>query len=437
VNAPVIASVRQRPLLIVGEIAREIEVADTGAVHSRAGGFGRDVAVGAECAGGDYRALLLSGGERDMERLSMTKAKVFESKMRFELIHCPPGRFHAVRRPGSLQLDEMREALDNERGAALGSHVHLAGLAVTAAIQRERDGTWSASATVSCSQVAQMSSRHTSRLPKLLFLAADCQAPVDDCLARDRCPALAAVASGRVVIHDCGRAGVCVVVDGEDHVSFASDSLPCAGGPLAGTGALAGASLVGLRAGMCIEEAVASALLLRDPAHAMVPDAIVKMREQPRVARVLELSGALPCRSESFISKVAVGLLVMRGGRLLVGTKPDEKALVKGRLYLPGGKLERGESARDAASRELLEETGLEAKTLHVCGYSCYREEGCLYRFVQYLVTAEGDARALDDMSTLEWRPPEDIAREELFSLTWTQLFLLRESGEAGIARAL
>jgi ADP-ribose pyrophosphatase YjhB (NUDIX family) len=52
-------------------------------------------------------------------------------------------------------------------------------------------------------------------------------------------------------------------------------------------------------------------------------------------------------------SEVAT-VVVLRGDRLLLVNQPSA-----GVLALPGGKLERGESARQAAARELGEETGI------------------------------------------------------------------------------
>ncbi|MEX1095952.1 MAG: (deoxy)nucleoside triphosphate pyrophosphohydrolase [Planctomycetales bacterium] len=57
------------------------------------------------------------------------------------------------------------------------------------------------------------------------------------------------------------------------------------------------------------------------------------------------------------ISQVAIAV-VEHAGRYLVGVRGDDVAL-PGRAEFPGGKCDPGESPRDAAVRECLEETGL------------------------------------------------------------------------------
>ena len=56
---------------------------------------------------------------------------------------------------------------------------------------------------------------------------------------------------------------------------------------------------------------------------------------------------------------VAVSLALVRGGRALIARRA--RAPMRGVYSLPGGAVEIGETLRQAAARELQEETGLQA----------------------------------------------------------------------------
>ena len=54
-----------------------------------------------------------------------------------------------------------------------------------------------------------------------------------------------------------------------------------------------------------------------------------------------------------------VAVLIIHRQRVLVGKRADNASSARGLHEFPGGKIERGESATTAATRECLEETGL------------------------------------------------------------------------------
>jgi 8-oxo-dGTP diphosphatase len=62
------------------------------------------------------------------------------------------------------------------------------------------------------------------------------------------------------------------------------------------------------------------------------------------------------------VIKVAVDVFVIRDGKVLLGKRKG--SFGAGQWGLPGGHLEYGERMADAAARELLEETGMTAKSL-------------------------------------------------------------------------
>jgi 8-oxo-dGTP diphosphatase len=70
--------------------------------------------------------------------------------------------------------------------------------------------------------------------------------------------------------------------------------------------------------------------------------------------------------------KAGVGILVLKGDQILLGQRnPDPKKASselhgEGTWTMPGGKIHFGERAVEAASRELLEETGMRANKLEM-----------------------------------------------------------------------
>jgi 8-oxo-dGTP diphosphatase len=102
---------------------------------------------------------------------------------------------------------------------------------------------------------------------------------------------------------------------------------------------------------------------------------------------------------------LAAGGIVLRGKsrpRIAVVRLRREKAWV-----LPKGKLMRREHPRDAAKREVLEETGYRVSVHEFLGSMCYAAEGKIKIVQFWLMRATGSpARELmDDVKAVKWLP--------------------------------
>ena len=94
----------------------------------------------------------------------------------------------------------------------------------------------------------------------------------------------------------------------------------------------------------------------------------------------------------------AVGVVCLRGDEVLLVRRGTAPRL--GEWSLPGGRIEYGERALEAAARELLEETGVTAELHGVLEVvdGLFPEIGRHYVLIDYLATwASGEPRAGDD----------------------------------------
>ncbi len=105
---------------------------------------------------------------------------------------------------------------------------------------------------------------------------------------------------------------------------------------------------------------------------------------------------------------VGIGVVVLRPGGVLLAQRGKPPRV--GSWTLPGGAQHVGETAEDAARRELREETGLSVGTLHFTAHVDAITHDAVGR-VQYHYTildfaalwTGGEARAGDDVSEVAW----------------------------------
>ncbi len=129
---------------------------------------------------------------------------------------------------------------------------------------------------------------------------------------------------------------------------------------------------------------------------------------------------------------VGVGIVVFRGDEVLLveRTKPP----IRNRWSIPGGAQEIGETVHEAALRELVEETGLEADIIGLIDVvdSITRDQDSRVQFHYTLVdfAAEwrsGEAVAADDVGAVRWVPLADLEAMGL----WTETVRIIRRGQS------
>lgn len=113
--------------------------------------------------------------------------------------------------------------------------------------------------------------------------------------------------------------------------------------------------------------------------------------------------------------RAGVSVLCHRNGRALVIKRG--KPPFKDHWSLPGGLIELGETLRDAAARELLEETGVAAALAHpVETFDSIQRDETGKVATHFILTVfcaaylSGTPEAGDDATALDWLLPEELA---------------------------
>ncbi len=129
---------------------------------------------------------------------------------------------------------------------------------------------------------------------------------------------------------------------------------------------------------------------------------------------------------------LAASFAVFRQGRVLLGAR----AMPPNDLFysIPGGMVETGETLEDAALRELLEETGVRARSLGFTGWSQFIERDEADKVRRHFVIASfaglwlsGEGEPGEELPVLRWT---DLAEAADMKLTRGLLPILRKGLE-------
>jgi 8-oxo-dGTP diphosphatase len=118
----------------------------------------------------------------------------------------------------------------------------------------------------------------------------------------------------------------------------------------------------------------------------------------------------------------AAGGLVLRDGRVLLVHRPAHEDWA-----FPKGKLEEGESWEEAALREVEEETGLRCRLGEYVGSTRYRFREGLKEVRYFRMTADGPARAQNEVDEVRWATAAEAA--SLLTYPFDRALLLRVLG--------
>jgi 8-oxo-dGTP diphosphatase len=142
-------------------------------------------------------------------------------------------------------------------------------------------------------------------------------------------------------------------------------------------------------------------------------------RTCPRCGANLELrdgSAQCPACGSSYYANsapAAEGLLA-RDGKVLLARRGIEPR--RGFWDIPGGFLAEAEDPLDGLRREYREETGLEIRPLEWLGTHVEPYDNYFVLGLTWLVTAEGEPRAADDVEELRWFGPDELPDEMAFA---------------------
>ena len=125
--------------------------------------------------------------------------------------------------------------------------------------------------------------------------------------------------------------------------------------------------------------------------------------------------------------EVVCGIIRDERGRVLAGLRPNGKHL-GGLWEFPGGKVDPGESARQALVRELREELGIDVEVCVALEPVCWQYETVRIKLLPHVCEIRGgmiealshervDWYALGDLRGLEWAPADVPVLAQIESL--------------------
>jgi 8-oxo-dGTP diphosphatase len=116
-------------------------------------------------------------------------------------------------------------------------------------------------------------------------------------------------------------------------------------------------------------------------------------------------------KEQNRCARAGVGIMVLKDGKVLLGKRhsdPDKASSLlhgEGTWTMPGGKLDFGEDLIEAAKREVLEETGLEAKNLKIVSVTNDIVSDAHFVTTAFLCEEfQGDPKVMEPDEIIEWR---------------------------------
>lgn len=147
-----------------------------------------------------------------------------------------------------------------------------------------------------------------------------------------------------------------------------------------------------------------------------------------------KVMGVMSKREYPDCPRVGVGAIVVKDGHVLLVKRAA--APNKGLWAIPGGSLKLGETLKDGAEREILEETGIvvdAGRPVYAFDYFERDPEGKIrFHFVIVDMLADyirGEVKAADDALDARWLSPEDLKDFELSVSTMKILKYLKFIG--------
>jgi len=130
-----------------------------------------------------------------------------------------------------------------------------------------------------------------------------------------------------------------------------------------------------------------------------------------------------PGREYRELPRVGVGAIVIHQGRILLVKRASSPG--KGFWAIPGGLVELGETVREAAEREILEETGISVRAKEAFYIFDFidRDSGgnIKYHYIIIDFLADylgGEPKAADDVSDARWVAPDEASALNLSPTT-------------------
>ncbi|MBN1524057.1 MAG: (deoxy)nucleoside triphosphate pyrophosphohydrolase [Spirochaetales bacterium] len=109
------------------------------------------------------------------------------------------------------------------------------------------------------------------------------------------------------------------------------------------------------------------------------------------------------------IMRIVTAAVVCRGGKYFIAQRKEGGALSL-KWEFPGGKVDEGETGKQALQREMMEELGVEADIGDFFCSTHFIYNGNMYELHAYLTSFSGEPKVLNDHEQYTWVLPEEFS---------------------------